>query len=57
MTTKRGVRRADDLELVLPHADRFDQHDTRAPGVEHAHDVARRAREARRARLGWRAIE
>ena len=42
---QRGVRGARDLELVLPDADRLDENDVGAPRVEHAHDVARRARE------------
>ncbi len=46
-----GVRHPGDLELVLPDADGLDQHDVRAPGVEHPHDVHHRARQpAERAR-------
>ena len=40
------MRGARDLELVLADADRLDEDDVAAVRIEHAHHVARRAREA-----------
>src|SRR5215831_8098271 len=42
---ERRVRRTRHLELVLPDAHGFDENHVGAPRVEHAHDVARRARQ------------
>ena len=49
----RDVGRADDVHFVLADADRFDDDEALAGGVEHQRDVARRARQAARAGRAW----
>ena len=44
--TMRDVGRADDVDFVLADADRLDEHDVLAGGVEHERGIAGRAREA-----------
>ena len=46
ITTSVVCGGARDLQLVLPDADRLDEDDVGAAGVEHAHDVPRAERES-----------